>query len=102
MATVSAGAHYHKASMMQWQRLANDDTDHQIGVAPRFVVFHPTHGGPQSLPPEWDLEIAHLRDENPNLRGKGLPIHIRHILVKKVIKALRNLLGVPVEIAESH
>lgn len=84
MATVSAGAHYHKASMMQWQRLTNDD------------------GAPQSLPPGWDLEVAHLRDENPNLRGKGLQIHIRHILVKKVIKTLRNLLGIPVEIAERH
>lgn len=95
-------AHYHKASMMQWQRLANHDAHHQISAAPRFVVFRPTHGGPQSLPPGLDLEVAHLRDENPNLRGKGLQIHIRHILVKKVIKTLRNLLGVPVEIVERH
>jgi hypothetical protein len=28
MATVSAGTHYHKASMMQWQRLTNDDGGH--------------------------------------------------------------------------
>ncbi len=102
MATVSAGTRYHKASMMRWHCLANKHADHHIGAAPRFVVFHPTHGAPQSLPPGWDLEVAHLRDENPNLRGKGLQIHIRHILVKKVIKTLRNLLGIPVEIAERH
>lgn len=67
MATVSAGTRYIKASMMQWQRLTNDDAHPQISAAPRFVVFRPTHGAPQSLPQGWDLEIAHLRDENPNL-----------------------------------
>ena len=46
MATVSAGARYHKASMMRWHCLANKHADHHIGAAPRFVVFHPTQGAP--------------------------------------------------------